>query len=454
VKTVTLSMERVASPQHAGAVCLFRCAYVGVRLFGRSRLLALALAAVLWLPAGAVDAAPLVGPGDLLQAPGREQVWRIGDRGERRWVVDLRAFGRLRLDWGQLQLVPVEAIEAIPLGPPHYSYPPVRHPGSGRVYVFDGVQRRWIPDLATFAALGMRPEHVATALPGFDVLATPEGRPISLGDILAARPAWQLLGAGLTRDLSQPSEGPGSLDQTLEEPESVAYAFRFAGLPPGTEVRTHWTWAGGEETDEASRWNGDSGTWAYHVRPGPLPVGPTTVTLWVSDQAVRTEQFEVRYSRDPDLDRAYLALVSTATGQELAATAGARSVRRSLGRLPRNVEGRYRSDTHDLRLSADLRDERPEAVAVVLAHELWHAVHSGEYPDTSDGCVRNEVDAFAAGARVWSELGPPDPRSALEASHERLRRAWTAGRLREVVERSRGYQRQCDLRLAAPAGSP
>ena len=128
----------------------------------------------------------LVGPvfaydaGDLLQVSGREQIWRISENGQRQWVADLATFNQLGLSWSALQTVDQATLDQIPLGSALYTYPPVQQSGTGRVYMYDGSQRRWVQNLETFTALGLAWDSVVTSISGVDVWAAPEGSAINL----------------------------------------------------------------------------------------------------------------------------------------------------------------------------------------------------------------------------------------------------------------------------------
>ncbi|MBM4438133.1 MAG: hypothetical protein FJ029_13085 [Actinobacteria bacterium] len=412
------------------------------------RLLAVAIAlALLALPAAA--SALSFRPNDLLQVPGREHVWLIDAAGARRWVADLTAFQRLRLDWRNVQRVPQNELDAVPLGRPHYTYRPVVQRTTGRVYMFDGAQRRWIPNLATFSGLGMRWEDVLEALPGLDVFAFPEGPPIAIASskpaAAPASPTWEVLNASLTRDQARYPAGPRSYDHAFEEQDQIVFGFRIAGLAAGAQVVTRWTWGNGSRNDLTHRWNGDAQRWSYHGWSAPLPIGAGAVTLVIDGQAVRTDPFEVRYSLDDDVNRGYLALVQTAFGRSLVQAAAARMVSRAFGPLPANVHGRFRPYHNEITLSAGIRSERSEALATVLGHELWHANFTATYAPTSEGCVQNEVDAFAAQATVWSQLGRPAVQTVVEAQIDRMYELWRADGLRDLVVGTAGYQQQCNL---------
>ena len=76
----------------------------------------------------------------------------------------------------------------------------------------------------------------------------------------------------------------------------------------------------------------------------------------------------------------------------------------------------YSSEFHTIYINSDLRNERPEALAALLAHEAWHA--SSPFPRPHDPviCVVDEVWAFIAQSFVWWDLPAGLPRTPLEES--------------------------------------
>src|SRR6185503_4010141 len=92
--------------------------------------------------------------GTLLRASGPEIDMMAG--GVRRWIPDPTTFNHMGLDWGQVRVIPDAEWAGIPQGRPYPSrVDGVLLKGSGPpIYVMQGGQRHWIPDPATFDALG------------------------------------------------------------------------------------------------------------------------------------------------------------------------------------------------------------------------------------------------------------------------------------------------------------
>jgi hypothetical protein len=84
----------------------------------------------------------------------------------------------------------------------------------------------------------------------------------------------------------------------------------------------------------------------------------------------------------------------------------------------------YLPKKHTITLGSQLRDESPEALSAVLAHEGQHAVDTllnGKQKNRADPeiqCYSWEISAFSLEAAVWQSLygdaGKPDPRTDLE----------------------------------------
>ncbi len=100
-------------------------------------------------------------------------------------------------------------------------------------------------------------------------------------------------------------------------------------------------------------------------------------------------------------------------------------------------------------VNRDLLDERREAVAAVLAHELQHLAdfHDQQYVPSEAACLEAEIRAVTAEASAWSALmgpaGAENPQSALERMENARLRAVQAGTetIRALVED--GWAEQC-----------
>ena len=100
-------------------------------------------------------------------------------------------------------------------------------------------------------------------------------------------------------------------------------------------------------------------------------------------------------------------------------------------------------------VSRDLHDERLEAVAAVLAHELQHLAdfHDQPYVPSEAACLEAEIRAVTAEASAWSALmgptGAEHPQSALERMENARLQAVQAGSetIRALVED--GWAEQC-----------
>ena len=100
-------------------------------------------------------------------------------------------------------------------------------------------------------------------------------------------------------------------------------------------------------------------------------------------------------------------------------------------------------------VNRDLLDERREAVAAVLAHELQHLAefHDRQYVPSEAACLEAEIRAVTAEASAWSALmgptGAENPQSALERMENARLRAVQAGSetIRALVED--GWAEQC-----------
>lgn len=121
-----------------------------------------------------------------------------------------------------------------------------------------------------------------------------------------------------------------------------------------------------------------------------------------------------------------------------------------VGDLPRNVLGSFRAHDYLITISPRVEREDDRVVATVLAHEITHARQAHDRPGTfsQDECVRREVEAFTAQAKLWDTFDRGAGRTDLERYFSQLlafyNREGTAG-LRRLIEQSDGYQQECQL---------
>ncbi len=136
---------------------------------------------------------------------------------------------------------------------------------------------------------------------------------------------------------------------------------------------------------------------------------------------------------------------SAAPGLEAAAEVSAPIRYRSLAT---NVYATFNPPSR-IAVSRDLQDERREAVAAVLAHELQHLAdfHDERYVPSETACLEAEIRAMTAEASAWSALmgsaGAENPQSALELMENARLQAVQAGSetVRALVED--GWAEQC-----------
>ena len=126
--------------------------------------------------------------GTLLKASGPEIDMITG--GVRRWIPDPTTFTDMGLNWNNVVTISDSEWSTIPSGPPYPSWTDgTLLQGSGpQVYVMQSAQRHWIPDPATFTALGYQwsaINHIADA----DLTAIPEGAAMAEAAAPAANPA-------------------------------------------------------------------------------------------------------------------------------------------------------------------------------------------------------------------------------------------------------------------------
>ena len=117
-------------------------------------------------------------------------------------------------------------------------------------------------------------------------------------------------------------------------------------------------------------------------------------------------------------------LLTTTTIASFTDAPRGQSVRIAWGALPDTTLARYWRADHRITIRQDLRGERVESLATLLAHELVHAVIIDKEPPGFQGCLWGEIMAHSAVAWLWHELGPLTPRSALERSHQAVTRVF------------------------------
>ncbi len=113
------------------------------------------------------------------------EMWVLAD-GVRRWLPDIETSlaGGYRID--QAHILPREEVRSLPLGLPIPSlrsgpYPDgllLKDPATGRIYVMDRSQRRWIIDASTFQYRGFCQDNILDASP-IDLAVVPEGVPLN-----------------------------------------------------------------------------------------------------------------------------------------------------------------------------------------------------------------------------------------------------------------------------------
>ena len=153
---------------------------------------------------------------------------------------------------------------------------------------------------------------------------------------------------------------------------------------------------------------------------------------------------------------AWLLMLSTEWGGHLGEYGEAETVRvRWSSSLDDDVFGDYNPQLHLIRIDEDLRGERPELLAAMLAHEFWHAVSTIPYPRTYAKCIEDEMRATLYEASVWNAFNLT-PQTDAERGQQRVLESarrfrpaddtlpiaqWTA--FRAYVEDTRGYRGRC-----------
>ena len=168
---------------------------------------------------------------------------------------------------------------------------------------------------------------------------------------------------------------------------------------------------GTDDGVQYGRWSCEWRTATCPLAPERPPEPPPTSGPWL----------------DAGLDRAWAALKRSHFGSELLRVRGADTVAKIVWAddLPGNATAGWAPNTRTIGINPRYRYEQPEALAPVIAHELWHVVNTT--PSTSfDQCVAEEVRAFIVQAAVWMDLRPAVARAGtvLEQAHEHMLTVW------------------------------
>ena len=130
---------------------------------------------------------------------------------------------------------------------------------------------------------------------------------------------------------------------------------------------------------------------------------PTPAASSPSDRPSPTpiDQFHV----DPALADAWRMLTTSETGTLLIRRLGTQPLSVKLdSRVPDHAFAGYYSEISTIGVGRRVLSERTAVIAVMLSHELWHAVSPIPRPRDFDGCVADEVWAFVTQGIVWQEL--------------------------------------------------
>ena len=153
---------------------------------------------------------------------------------------------------------------------------------------------------------------------------------------------------------------------------------------------------------------------------------------------------------------AWLLMLSTEWGGILGEDGQADTVRvRWSSNLDDKTLGDYNPNLHLIRVDEELRGERPELLAALLAHEFQHAASPIAYPRTYAECLQDELRSTLYEVSVWNDfdLAPQTDaerkQQAMLDTVRRLRPAddtlplaqWTA--LLSYLEDDRGYRERC-----------
>ena len=82
------------------------------------------------------------------------------------------------------------------------------------------------------------------------------------------------------------------------------------------------------------------------------------------------------------------------------------------------------------------RHARLQGLAPLLAYELWHAFYRGPgraLVTTIEDCYRDEIRATRVQTEMWEVMGPPQPQSDLERSHDNIYQHHQRGALETAV---------------------
>ena len=121
--------------------------------------------------------------GTLLKASGPQVDIMQGH--ERRWIPDIATFNYMGLNMSAVQTIPDSAWAAIPVGPalPSRADGTLLKGSTAPIYVMLSGQRHWIPDVATFNAMGYSFANVQSALDA-DLNAIPLGAQVPVGGLV------------------------------------------------------------------------------------------------------------------------------------------------------------------------------------------------------------------------------------------------------------------------------
>ncbi len=86
------------------------------------------------------------------------------------------------------------------------------------------------------------------------------------------------------------------------------------------------------------------------------------------------------------------------------------------GVLEPHVFSVFSNSAYSIIINENLRYERPEALAALIVHEVWHVIEASSNPRTFSQCIAEEVWATIFEAMTWRLLGPLTPSTSLEWS--------------------------------------
>ena len=122
---------------------------------------------------------------------------------------------------------------------------------------------------------------------------------------------------------------------------------------------------------------------------------------------------------DPGLQEAWNLLDAIELGTWLKSNPNGRTVIvRFDPTLPDFLDAAYAPNRNAISVNPELLSEKPQTIAIIIAHELWHAVSTIEI-NTIDRCVADEVWALLTALLIWGELwgwepGIPAPQTQIE----------------------------------------